>query len=197
MYCQSLTKKLQPCQNLAVRKYCYLHKKPKLTGGCLSSHDLKYLSEINEMNFPDYALIQDLLKRQGKAADKLQTDIFDRRIQEILWKNWRFGTRYNAKFEAESCENRAEIRLSYCLNSKSLHFPENFDGKPQNCKAMNEECNRVYNESLLKCQSENKSGRSSPGSPTNENHVQKPVASRPSAGGSSGGAGGGGGKKDF
>ena len=160
MYCHSLTKKLERCQNLCRGKYCYLHsKKAKLRGGCLSPEDEEYIRTLNAENFKYYSLLEDIFRLKATATDKLQNDIYDRRIQEILWKNWEIGTKYNDYYQSLSVAKRADIAKSFCYNSKSIHFPETTAGKPQNCALINDACEADY---LRRLTAEARSGRSSP-----------------------------------
>jgi hypothetical protein len=116
----------------------------RLRGGCLSKLDRDYIERIlwnpSLLDDDDSLLLEKLLElKQSHPMDKLQMDTIDRRIQEILWKDWKNGTRYNKIYESLSKESQIEIAEWYCHNSKTIHIPEESFGKAETC-AINAAC---------------------------------------------------------
>jgi hypothetical protein len=112
-----------------------------LRGGCLSESDTHRIYELQNSQDPLLASKKTILKRllrlRKESEDNLRKVLYDRRIQELLWREFNPTLRKNypnqayKNLKSQNVNLTRNIDLTYCHNSEIIHHPELYAENPR------------------------------------------------------------------
>lgn len=140
--------------------FSHFVRKPSLVGGCLSQVDVDRINEIasnkNHEGDPEIAFLQKQLKMiynlRLRSNDSLRTTVYDRRIQELIWKRYTenkkiVNNKTLEELQKSNPRRAGEVNLTYCQNSNIIHNPENYPNPLSDiCMNLSEHCFREEKE---------------------------------------------------